>query len=292
MAKTNEASIGPYGTSELKRHIKSALAITRPQGRFQKNLYRYIEWIFNPQLIDVQNLPDKPCLFVGNHSLFALDGMILGPAMLAETGRFLRPMGDRFLWNTVTENFILSQGGVIGDPEVCSALMKDGRDLLVYPGGAHEATKTQEQRYTLQWKQRCGFVKLAAEHGYSIMPVAMVGPDEFYDHRIEGEDLLNTPFARLAQAFGLLDSNIRPDIIPPIPSGLFGSFLPKPQQCFIQFGKPVDLSRYKGKELSRRQLQNVRNKVSTQLEVMLEELLIAREEKWGIEKLIRSAFTR
>ena len=292
MAKTKEQSSGPYDKIGLKRHIEAALAITKPQGRYQKNLYRYIDWIFNPQLIDVQNLPDKPCLFVGNHSLFALDGMILGPTMLAETGRFLRPMGDRFLWNKVTEDFILSQGGVIGDPAVCRALKKDGRDLLVYPGGAHEATKTQQQRYTLQWKERYGFVKLAAQHGYSIMPVAMVGPDEFYDHRIEGEDLLNTSVARIAKALGLLDNDIRPDIIPPIPTGLFGSLLPKPQQCFIQFGKPVDLSRHKGKELSRRQLQNARNKVSTQLEVMLEELLAAREEKWDLGKMIRSAFTR
>ena len=292
MAKDSKQNNGPFDAAGLKRHIDRALVVTEPEGDWQSRIYRYIDWVFDPQLFDVEHLPDQPCLFVGNHSLFALDGMILGPTMYAETGRFLRPMGDRFLWNKYTEEFILSQGGLLGHPEVCSAFMQAGRDLLVFPGGAHEATKTQAQRYTLQWKERYGFVKLAAMHGYTIMPVALVGPDEFFDHRIEGEDLLKTPLAQLAKAFGLIDKDIRPDMVPPIPDGLFGSFWPKPQQCFIQFGKPVDLARYEGKPLTKRQQQSIRNKVSTQLETMIKELLNYRSEQRGLRPLLRGVFTR
>ncbi|MEM8500222.1 MAG: lysophospholipid acyltransferase family protein [Pseudomonadota bacterium] len=292
MAKDSIQNNGPFGEAWLKQHIQSALALTEPGGDFHSRAYTYIDWVYDPQLFDVENLPDKPCLFVGNHSLFALDGMVLGPTMYAQTGRFLRGLGDRFLWNDLTQDFIMSQGGVLGHPDVCSALMQDGRDLLVFPGGAHEATKTQEQRYTLQWKERYGFVKMAALHGYNIMPVAMVGPDEFFDHRIEGEDLLKTPVANIARTLGLLDKDIRPDMVPPIPAGLFGSFWPKPQQCFIQFGTPVDLSRFKGKEPTQRQLKNIRGKVATQIEAMIEELLTYRDEQRGIGPMLRGLFTR
>lgn len=275
----------------LQKHIRNALAIRRPTGPWQAAAYRYIKRVYAPELFDVQNIPDKPCLFVGNHSLFALDGMILIPTMLAETGRFLRSMGDKFMWNEFTEQALQSQGGIIGHPDVCGALMQDGRDLLVYPGGAHEATKTAAQKYTLQWKQRYGFVKLAAKYGYTIIPVAMVGPDEFYDHRIEGEDLLDTTGGKLLQSIGLIDKDIRADLLPPIPSGLFGTLWPKPQKCYMQFGKPIDLSRYEGKELSRRQLQTIRNKVSKPLEEMIADLLERQRNETGVVAALRGLFT-
>ena len=254
-------------------------------------VYRIIKRVFNPTLIDGDNIPDRPCLFIGNHSLFALDGLVLMPAMLHEHGRFLRGLGDRFLWHAATEQTLLNQGAVIGHPEVCSALMENGRDLLVFPGGAHEATKTAAQKYNLQWKERYGFARLAAKHGYTIMPFALVGPDEFYGHLLEGEDLPNTAVGRLLTRMGLLNEDIRADMLPPIPVGALGTLIPKPQRCYLQFGKPVDLANYAGKQVSKKQLQVIRRKVSEQIEEMISELLLLRAQNRGKDGLLRRLLT-
>ena len=281
----------PFDEDGLASHIERALAVEEPSGPWQAMGYRIVKRLFSPVLIDADNIPDRPCLFVGNHSLFALDGMILMPIMLHEQGRFLRSLGDRFLWNSTTEQRLLDQGAVIGDPTVCSALMEDGRDLLVFPGGAHEATKTAAQKYSLQWKERYGFARLAAQHGYTIMPFALIGPDEFYGHLMEGEDLPDSALGKLLTRLGVLDDDIRPDMLPPIPVGALGSLIPKPQRCYLQFGQPVDTGKYAGKKLSKKQLQLLRNEVSVQIEEMIAELLLLREQNRGEDGLLRRLLT-
>ena len=281
----------PYDDKGLARHIKKALAVTPPALTASSTTYKIIKRLFNPTLINTDNIPDQPCLFIGNHSLFAVDGMVLAPAMLVEQKRFLRGLGDRFMWTPQTEEFILKQGGVLGDPRVCSAMMDAGHDLLVFPGGAHEATKTQAQRYTLQWKERYGFIKMAAKHGYTIMPMALIGPDEFYNHLIEGEDIPNTAIGKLLTKLGLLNENTRPDMLPPIPLGTLGSLIPKPQRCYVQFGQPVDLSDFKGTLPTKRQLSSIREDISEDIEGMLAELLLLREQNKGSESLWRRLLT-
>lgn len=268
----------PFDEEALARHIERVLEVKRPQGPLFYLSYPLIKAFWKPELIDVANLPDEPCLFIGNHSLFAVDGMVILPVMFHEQGRFLRPLGDKFLWNSVTEDFLLSQGATIGHPAVCSALMEAGQDIMVFPGGAHEATKTQAERYTLQWKDRYGFVKLAAQHGYTIMPWALVGPDEFYEHLVEGRDLPNTWFGQLLKRAGLLTEKTRLDLLPPIPLGALGTPIPKPQRCFIQFGKPIKLAKYRGKRLQKKTLLSIRQQVADQIEDMLSTLFALRDE--------------
>ena len=254
--------------------------------------YPLLRRLFKTQLLGLENLPDEPCLFIGNHSLFALDGMVLAPTMWFEEGRFLRGLGDRFLWHGFSEEFLLSQGAVIGHPQVCSALMEQGADLMVFPGGAHEATKTQAQRYTLQWRERYGFIRLAAQHNYPIVPMAIVGPDEFYDHAIEGRDLPDTPVGQLLQRLGLLTEQTRRDILPPLPLGALASPLPKPQRCYIQFGEPVRPVGSRGRPPGKQKLQAYREQVASSIEEMLEELFALRDEGRNQQSCIRDLLTR
>jgi 1-acyl-sn-glycerol-3-phosphate acyltransferase len=169
--------------------------------------------------------------------------------------------------------------------------MEHGHDLLVFPGGAHEATKTAAEKYTLQWKERYGFVRLAAKHGYPILPFALVGPDEFYSHLMEGRDLPDSALGKLLRRLGLIDDNTRPDMLPPIPAGALGSLMPKPQRCYLQFGEPVETSAYAGKKPTRKQLQAIRDKVGGQIETMLAELLLLREQRRGKDGLLRRLLT-
>ncbi|KAA1188176.1 acyltransferase family protein [Pseudohalioglobus sediminis] len=276
----------------LERHIEQALAAEAPSGVQLEIFYRAIKTLFDPVILGEENLPDGPCLFVGNHSLFALDGWVLGPMLLRELDRFPRAMGDKFLFaNPRVGDLILRTGGVMGHPDVCAALMEDGQDLLVFPGGAHEAVKAKRDIYELQWRERYGFVKLAARHGYTIMPFGMIGPDEFYGHLLEGEDLPDSPIGSLLKRLGVLNENTRRDMLPPIPAGALGTLFPKPQRCYIGFGEPVDLSAMQGKTPTKRQQQRIRSQVAEQIETQLAELLFVRAQNRGREGLLRRLLT-
>ncbi len=276
----------------LEQHIQMALDTPEPGGVQLEFFYRIIKKLFDPVILGEENLPDKPCLFVGNHSLFALDGWVLAPLFLRELNRFPRAMGDKFLFaNPRVGDIVLRTGGVMGHPDVCAALMEDGRDLLVFPGGAHEAVKSARDMYELQWKERYGFVKLAAKHGYTIMPFGMVGPDEFYGHLMEGEDLPESPIGQLLKRMGVLTEDTRRDMLPPIPVGALGTLFPKPQRCYLGFGEPIDLAHMQGKNPTKRQQQSIRGQVAEQIETQLAELLFTRAQNRGRDGLLRRLLT-
>ena len=175
----------------------------------------------------------------------------------------------------------------MGPPAVCSALMKAGEDLIVFPGGAHEAVKPAHMKYELQWKERYGFVKLAAKHGYTIMPFGLVGPDEFYGHLMEGQDIPGSALGKLLKRLGVLTDETRTDMLPPIPIGALGSWIPKPQRCYLGFGEAIDLSRYAGRTPSKKEQHSIRSQVAEQIETQLAELLFVREQNKGGDSLLR-----
>ncbi len=276
----------------LQQHIEKALAVKPPRGLAAQLSYRVIKRLFNPMVIGAERIPRQPCLFVGNHSLFALDGAVITPLFMNELNRYPRSMGDKFLFsNRNIADFLLSNGIVMGHPQVCTALMEAQQDLLVFPGGAHEAVKPASKRYQLQWKERYGFVKLAAMQGYTIMPFGLVGPDEFYDHLLEGQELPDSALGHLLTRLGVLHEDIRSDVLPPIPAGSLGTLFPKPQRCFLGFGKPINLARYKGRKLAKKTLQSIRARVSSEIEAQLSGLLLAREEHRGSDSLLRRFLT-
>lgn len=288
-----DKNIDPLASKDaLERHIEMALAVEAPRGLERELPYQVIKRLFNPLTLGAGNIPDQPCLFVGNHSLFALDGWVLGPILMKEQDRFIRGLGDRFLFASERlGNYVLKAGGVMGHPEVCSAMMQDGQDLVVFPGGAYEAVKPASELYELQWQERYGFVRLAAKHGYTIMPFGLVGPDEFYGHLMEGQDIPDSPLGSILKRLGLLNDDLRSDILPPIPVGALGSFLPKPQRCYIGFGEPIDLSEEKGKRQSKKRLNEIRTQVADQIETQLAELLFTREQHKGGDSLLRKILT-
>ena len=276
----------------LGQHIERALAVQSPGGLDVDIAYQMVKRLFNPTISGIEKIPDRPCLFVGNHSLFALDGLVVAPLFLKELQRFPRSLGDRFLFsNKYSVDLLMRSGAVMGHPEVCTALMDDGQDILVFPGGAYEAVKPLSELYELQWKERLGFVKLAAKHGYTIMPFGLVGPDEFYGHLLEGQELPGSRLGKLLSRMGILNDDIRTDILPPIPIGSLGTPFPKPQRCYLGFGDPVDLSALKGKRLAKKRLHSIRSQVAAQIEAQLAELLSNRDEMRSEESFLRRLLT-
>lgn len=276
----------------LAEHIEQALAAQPPTGWALELSYLMAKRVLKTRVVGAENIPNQPCLFVGNHSLFALDGMVIMPIMQKYLNRFPRSMGDKFLFeNESTAKFLLERGSVMGHPVVCSALMQAGKDLLVFPGGAHEAVKPESELYSLQWKERYGFVKLAAKHGYTIMPFGLVGPDEFYSHLLEGHELPNSALGRVLKQIGLLNEETRTDLLPPIPRGSLGTLFPKPQACYLGFGLPIDLSAHQGKTLSKKKLAAIRTEVANEIEQQLAELLLMRVQNRRKDGLLRRLLT-
>lgn len=283
----------PLEGERLQRHIERALALTEvPRSRDLQIAYQIIKRYFRPEVRGVERIPQRPCLFVGNHSLFALDGMVVVSILQQQYGRFLRPLGDKFLFtHPQMEQALLARGAAMGHPEVCSALMAHGQDLLVFPGGAHEAVKPNRLRYQLQWKERFGFIRMAAQYGYTIMPFGIVGPDEFYDHLIESEALPDSLPGRLLRRVGLLTEDTRSDALPPLAIGALGTALPKPQRCYLGFGRPIDLAAYARRKPGKAQLRKIRDDVAGEIEQQLQALLLLREQQRSENSLLRRILT-
>ncbi|MBA6412449.1 acyltransferase family protein [Parahaliea sp. F7430] len=282
----------PLSEERIQEHIEAALSAEGFGGRELDIWHLAVKKLFNPMLLHSDRVPEQPCLFVGNHSLFALDGFVISPLLAREIQRPVRPLADRFLWgNDKVAKALLKRGIVMGHPAVCDALMEHGEDLIVFPGGAHEAVKPASAMYELQWKERYGFVRLAAKHGYTIMPFGIVGPDEFYDHWIEGDEIPDSRLGQLLQKLGVINEDTRPDMLPPIPRGSLGTMLPRPQRCFMGFGQPIDLSAYAGKKLTKKQQQKIRAEVANEIETQLAELLRVREQNRRSDGLLRRLLT-
>jgi 1-acyl-sn-glycerol-3-phosphate acyltransferase len=281
-----------FSTDELRELIDIFLAVEGPDVRSLKRQYAIIKPYFSPTVVGLDNIPEEPTLFIGNHSMFALDAVIMLPTVYHETGRFLRPMADNIWFGSMPGKKMATGGMVLAHPEVCAALMEAGHDLLVFPGGAAEANKPEEKRYSLVWRERYGFLRLAAKHGYNITPFGMVGPDEGWEHVIEGEDILHSKLLKLLQRMGLV-GDIRDDILPPIPRGVLNTWIPRPQHCYLAFGEAVEVPDRRGKKgISERIQKSIRKQIANSIESLVDEMLTMRALHRSEESALRRLLTR
>jgi len=189
-----------------------------------------------PCFYGVDRVPrDRPCLFVGNHTLMGvLDVPLMLLGLYARTGIVVRPLGDHVhfrvpLWRDLLGRF----GTVDGTRDNCEALMRAGESILVFPGGAREVFKHKHERYRLIWKNRLGFARLAIAHGYPIVPFAAVGAEDCYDVVFDSDDLRRTPLGPLVE--WLVP---RPDELPPLVNGI--GLLPRPRRFYFRFERPIE----------------------------------------------------
>src|SRR5271157_4682586 len=158
-----------------------------------------------PSFIGVELVdPSRPTLFVGNHTLYGVQDV---PHILYELQRvhgiFPRTLADRLHFAfPVWRDLLTAVGCVKGTRENCETLMRDGQHIMVFPGGGREVFKRRNEAYQLIWKERIGFVQLAAAFGYTIVPFASLGGDDSL-HIVEDADaIMNSPIGNLLRAFG------------------------------------------------------------------------------------------
>jgi 1-acyl-sn-glycerol-3-phosphate acyltransferase len=280
--------------TEMAKLIEKARAVKDVGALGSERVYRLVRRYFSPTVVGLENIPERPTLFVGNHSGFGLDGFVVCPILYHEAGRFVRGLGDDiWLQNTTVGDLLINSGMIPAHPEACSAMMEDGHDLLVFPGGAHEALKPSSKRYTLQWRDRYGFVRMAARHGYPITPFGLVGPDEFYDHLIESGDFLDSWLGKLLKKAGVITENWREDLLPVIPRGLLSTLLPKPQHCYLAFGKPIAVPHYPQKStVPKPVLKRVRGETADAIDALLRDMLLLRAQERHRDSSLRRYLNR
>lgn len=199
--------------------------------------------ITSPRLLGLDGLPERGALYVGNHTLF---GFLDLPFMMSELwkrrGITLRGLGEHGHYAIPVWRDLLEMCGMVrGTRDNVRALMDQGENILVFPGGAGEVFKNRGQRYQLLWKERLGFARLAIEHGYPIVPFAAVGAEEMFD--IVADD--QTP--GYGQVSGLMRRLVGV-ALPPLPKGVGPTLLPRPQRLYFKFADPIDTTRFSGRD--------------------------------------------
>jgi 1-acyl-sn-glycerol-3-phosphate acyltransferase len=229
-----------------------------------------------PSFFGVERVdPSRPTLFVGNHTLYTVQDV---PLILYELKRahgiYPRALADRAhfmipLWRDLLTAF----GCVNGTRENCIALMNAGQHLMLFPGGAREVFKRKNEAYRLIWKERIGFVQLAAAFGYQIAPFASLGADESLHIVLDAADIMSSPVGKLLKATGIADKYLRGgEELPPLVRGLGLTWIPEPQKFFVSFGDPIPTSRYRRRTEDIAAMHELRAKVASSIQSQLEEL--------------------
>lgn len=245
---------------------------------------------FNPKFIGLEHLDlSKPALFVGNHTVYGLtDVPLMIDHLFREYGVVLRSLGDRAHFKIPGwRSMLQSYGMVLGSPENCSLLMQAQVPILVFPGGGREVCRRKGEKYRLIWKQRMGFVRLAIQHGYDIIPFGVVGPDDSFDILVDANDIMRTPLWRACSQFLAIDRFTRNgDLLPPIARGIGLSIAPKPQRYYFRFGQRISTRTLQGMQSDTNAVTTVRELVSASIELQLAELLRFRQKDcrrhWGV----------
>ena len=235
-----------------------------------RRLFAVARAYFNPEFLGLWELDlEKPALWVGNHTLFGLtDAPLMVEHLYTQYGVMLRGLGDRGHFSVpYWGDMLVRNGMVLGTPENCSALMKAGAHVLVFPGGGREVMRRKGEAYHLVWKQRTGFARMAIEHGYDIIPFGSVGPDEAFDIMLDANDVMASPlWKQLAERFNLAERTRGGDMIPPIVRGIGPTLIPRPQRYYFGFGSRISTRRLKGKAGNPQTLWALRERVARAVE--------------------------
>lgn len=227
---------------------------------------------FRPVFLGLEGVqPERPALWVGNHTLYAMLDTPLICERLYQEGVHIRSLGDRGHFRVPLWGQALVKGGmVLGSPENCSALMESGQHVLVFPGGGREVMRRKGESYQLIWKRRTGFARMAIEHGYDIIPFGSLGPDEALDILIDANDVVQSRAWQWLKGKVPLDEMTRGgDMIPPLVKGIGPTLLPRPQRFYFGFGPRISTA---GKASDAEALWALREEVAAGIHTQLDRL--------------------
>ncbi len=261
---------------------------------FESGAVRLLEWMrryFDPVFLGSERLDgSRPALFVGNHARYGfIDIPLIVDHLYREHGLVLRSLGDRsHMAVPYWRDFLTANGMVVGTPENCDALMEAGESILVFPGGAREVMRRRDEDYQLIWKNRVGFARMAAKHGYDIIPFASLGADECFSVLMDANDFTTSRLGRALLRNRRIAELLRNgDVIPPVSRGLGPTLLPRPQRFYFSFGERIPaVSALESGADEQQALFRLREQVAGSITRQLDELRDYRRKDrttgWGV----------
>ena len=246
-------------------------------AKWIKRLSALSKVYFTPTFIGAEHLDaSQPAMYVGNHSMYGvLDSPMLidylynehqvAVVSIADHSHFYLP-----LWRSVVKKF----GAVDGVPAYVREAMQQGYSILVFPGGGREVLKREGEQYQLIWKQRYGFLKLAQEFGYDIVPFAALGGDEVFDIGFDANKVVQHQyFQKLLQVPQLNRLLRKGEVIPSLPKHL----IPKRLPFYFKFMPRQSLMHIENLE----QLQQFRDLIAAEIYTGLADLRVLRQQQHG-----------
>ena len=246
-------------------------------AKWIKRLSALSKVYFTPTFIGAEQLDaSQPAMYVGNHSMYGvLDSPMLidylynehqvAVVSIADHSHFYLP-----LWRSVVKKF----GAVDGVPAYVREAMQQGYSILVFPGGGREVLKREGEQYQLIWKQRYGFLKLAQEFGYDIVPFAALGGDEVFDIGFDANKVVQHQyFQKLLQVPQLSRLLRKGEVIPSLPKHL----IPKRLPFYFKHMHRQRLMHIENLE----QLQQFRDLIAAEIYTGLADLRVLRQQQHG-----------
>lgn len=267
---------------------ENILDFTPPSKFVVRELMRPFRAYFSPRIYGLDKFDNsRPALIISNHTVYGLtDGFFLGAELWEKHNVFVRALGDQMHYQAPIWRDMIKQLGLIpGSREACRVLMDNGQFLMVFPGGTREAFKHKDEAYTLTWKKRLGFARMAIENGYDILPVAGVGGEEMYKILFDSQDVMASPLGRLLKMSGVADRFLKGgENLPPIGKGVGLTGLPRPERVYIYVGERISTAEYFGKDDDTDVLIELRQKVEAALYGYIDELKAYRandsDDEW------------
>jgi 1-acyl-sn-glycerol-3-phosphate acyltransferase len=246
-------------------------------AKWIKRLSALSKVYFTPTFIGAEQLDaSQPAMYVGNHSMYGvLDSPMLidylynehqvAVVSIADHSHFYLP-----LWRSVVKKF----GAVDGVPAYVREAMQQGYSILVFPGGGREVLKREGEQYQLIWKQRYGFLKLAQEFGYDIVPFSALGGDEVFDIGFDANKVVQHQyFQKLLQVPQLSRLLRKGEVIPSLAKHL----IPKRLPFYFKFMPRQSLMHIENLE----QLQQFRDLIAAEIYTGLADLRVLRQQQHG-----------
>jgi len=249
------AKLGVNRCMEIEQEIEIYnISNWKPPPEWTNSLMAPINLILRPEVVGTEHISNEtPGLYVSNHGLYGLEMASFLSAVYREGNVFLRSLSDHFHFGQFHGEILRIFGAVDGSRKNVDCLMETKQNVLVYPGGGHEVLKPSTiPRYTLMWKERLGFARMAIKHRYPIVPCCSVGTEDMMDTIID----IPVDFAR---------KNLKIPIIAPI--------LPhRIQKVYFWIGEPIRTDQYEGDYMNDEFAREVRDKVKAAVKSGIREM--------------------
>jgi 1-acyl-sn-glycerol-3-phosphate acyltransferase len=246
--------------------------------KFTETIRPFLEFMYTVwwrvETTGIERVPSSgPTLVVANHSgVLPWDGPMINVALRHEhpARRHCRMLAlDMFALLPVLAPLLAKSGAIRANPENAVRILERGELVGVFPEGVKGVGKPFKNRYKLARFGRGGFVRIALRTGATIIPTAVVGAEEIHPNLAQANFVgrpFGLPYFPLTPTFPWL--------------GLFGT-IPLPTKWSIDFGEPLDLSRYPKEAADDPILVNrLSEQIRQQIQTIIDGRLARRRSIW------------